>query len=133
MRHGRSLSIAMLAPAVAWSVHLLVGYLIVATWCANTWGGVGIGLATLTALCLAATIACGVLALRLRRRGQHHLATDEEPGTPESWDARMGERGARIVFLAIMALFMAGLFGFLIVLQATPPFFAPVCPATTVP
>jgi hypothetical protein len=133
VKNGRPLAVAMLGPGVAWTVHLLVGYLIVSAWCANRWHGVTTAHLVLTALCIAATVACAILARGLWRRGQEHLDTDREPGTPEGWDARMGERGARITFLALMALFMALLFGFLIVLQGTPPFFTPMCPATTVP
>lgn len=133
MKHGRPLAIAMLGPAVAWTVHLLIGYLIVAAWCANRWSGVTTAHLVLTALCIAGTIACAILARGLWRRGREHLTSDREPGTAEGWDSRMGERGARIVFLAIMALFMALLFGFLIVLQGATPFFTPACPATTVP
>ena len=45
----------------------------------------------------------------------------------------MGERGARTVFLAVLALFMAAIFAYLIVLEGLPPLFTPTCPATTTP
>jgi len=123
------LLLALLAPAVAWTVHLLAGYVIVALWCSMRWRGLGVAIAVLTAICAAATIAAGALAFRLWRRGQRSLLADEEPGVPESWDARMGERGARGVFLAVIAIAMAMIFAWLILLQALPPIFAPGCPA----
>ena len=45
----------------------------------------------------------------------------------------MGERGARAVFLVVVALFMSGMFTYLIVLQGLPPLFTPICPATVAP
>ncbi|HYD55034.1 MAG TPA: hypothetical protein VEA99_20525 [Gemmatimonadaceae bacterium] len=118
---------ALLGSPLAWVVHLNGAYVIVALWCAERWPGTGIAVGVLTALCVAACAASGLLAVRLWRTGQRLLATDEEPGEPGSWDARMGERGARGVFLAVVALFMAALFGYLVLLQGLPPVFAPHC------
>ena len=122
--------LSLLGAPAAWTVHLLASYVVVTFACATSWGGAGVTIAVLTAVGVAASVAAGALALKLWRRGQASLASDAEPGNPESWDARMGERGARGVFLAVVALFMAGLFGFLIILQGLPPVFTPVCPAT---
>ena len=129
----RKLTVALLGGPVLWVVHFLGVYFIVALWCAAGWSGapVAIGVATLLALGAAAGLA--LLSLRLWRRGRESLARDGEPGEPGGWDARMGERGARMSFIAVIALFMTVLFALLILLEGTPAFLAPVCPATTVP
>lgn len=124
----RSLLLAFFGAPVAWTVHLLVGYLVVALWCATGWGGLGIAIGVLTFACAAAAVAAGMGALRLWRRGQAALESDREPGGPEPWDARMGERGARTAFLGVTAIFIAGIFTWLILLQGLPPVFAPACP-----
>lgn len=125
--------LALFGAPVAWTVHLLAGYLAVVVWCAMGWGGLGIAIAALTVVCGAAGLASGLGALRLWRRGQAALESDREPGGAEPWDGRMGERGARTAFLGVTALFMAGLFTWLILLQGLPPAFAPACPAGTIP
>lgn len=122
--------LALLGAPAAWTVHLLASYVVVTFACATSWGGAGVTIGILTAAGVAASVGAGALALKQWRRGQAALASDAEPGEPESWDARMGERGARGSFLAVIALFMAGLFGFLIMLQGLPPVFTPACPAT---
>jgi hypothetical protein len=126
---GRWLVLALVGSPLAWTVHLLGGYLIVALWCAESWPGAGAAIGVLTAVCAAGAVGAGAVAFRLWRRAQAGLLSDEEPGGPEPWDARMGERGARAAFLAVMSLFLAALFLFLIVLQALPPLFAEACPA----
>jgi hypothetical protein len=45
----------------------------------------------------------------------------------------MGERGTRTAFLAVLALFMGGLFAYLIVLQGLPLLYTPTCPLMTTP
>ncbi len=129
----RLLLVALLGSPVAWTVHLLASYLIVAVWCAARWGGVGVAIAVITIVCAGAAVATGVLATRRWHRSRAELAHDAEPGVPGSWDDRMSERGARIVFLSVMSLFLAVTFTFLIILQGLPPFFAPACPAVTMP
>ena len=129
----RSLLLAFFGAPVAWTVHLLGGYLAVVVWCAMGWGGLGIAVAVLTIVCAAGAAAAGFGALRVWRRGQASLESDEEPGGPGPWDARMGERGARTAFLGVTAIFMAAIFTWLILLQGLPPVFAPACPAGTTP
>lgn len=131
--HGRRLLVALVGSPLAWTLHLFAAYAIVALWCANGWGGVGAAIGVLTALCAAAAVGSGALAVGLRRHGQAALHWDPEPGVPEPWDARLGERGARAVFLSVVAVFMAVIFTLLIVLQGLPPLFTPACPAGTVP
>ena len=125
---ARRLLLALVGAPLAWVLHLSACYVILSLWCAEAWGGMTIALVVATVLCAAMAIASGVLAWRLWQRGQHGLLTDEEPGGPEPWDARMGERGARTVFLAVLALFMAGMFTFLIGTESLSPMFAPACP-----
>lgn len=128
---GRRLLLALLGSPLAWVVHLLAGYLVIALWCSSGWSGAEAVLGILTLMCAGAALASAVLAFRLWRQGQRALLADAEPGAPESWDSRMGERGARAAFLAVLALFMGGLFGFLIVLQGIPPLYTPICPLTS--
>ena len=130
---GRRLLLALVGAPLAWVVHLAASYITIALWCANRWAGGAIALLVLTALGVLAAVATGALAWRLWREGQAALARDAEPGAPGSWDARLGERGARISFLALLALFMAAMFGYLIVLEGLPSLFAPLCHAGTVP
>jgi hypothetical protein len=127
---GSRLLLALLGSPLAWTVHLLAGYFVVTLWCSAGWTSSDTALAVLTLLCAGAAIASGVLALKLWRQGQRGLRSDVEPGVPGSWDARMGERGSRGIFLAVVGLFMSGMFTYLIVLQGLPPFFTPACPAT---
>src|SRR5688572_1669063 len=97
-----SLVVAVTGSAIAWTVHLLAGYLVVAAWCSAGWRGGALAIAVLTAVCAAGAAASGLLALRIYRRAQDGLRVDREPGHPEPWDARLGERGARAVFLAVV-------------------------------
>lgn len=129
---GRLL-LALLGSPVAWTVHLLLGYVLVAVSCSVPGIRADLGIAVLTAVCAGMAVASGVLAVRLWRESQRQLLVDREPGGPEPWDARMGERGARSVFLAVVALFMAVLFTYLILLQGLPPLFASSCPPTLGP
>jgi hypothetical protein len=126
-------SVALTGSALAWTVHLLAGYVVVAAWCSAGWTGGALAIGVLTLVCAAASAATGIYALRIYRRAQKGLRVDEEPGGPEPWDARMGERGARGVFLGVVAMFMAAIFTLAIVLQGLPALFAPFCPAWTMP
>lgn len=118
---------ALLGAPVAWVLHLNGAYVLVALWCAEGWRGATLAVAALTVVCLALCVVSAILARRQWRRGQAALQADAEPGVPQSWDARMGERGARGSFLAVLALFMAALFALLVLLQAVPPFVVPHC------
>lgn len=130
---GRRMALALLGSPVTWIVHFLGTYFIVALWCAATWPGLRIAVTLFTIVALAVSVATGVLAFRLWRRGQSALLEDAEPGAPEPWDARMGERGARMSFLAVVALFMATVFTLLILLEGLPALLTQACPATTMP
>lgn len=130
---GRPMAIALLGSPVTWIVHFLGTYFIVALWCAAGWGGMGVAITVFTLVALAGSVASGVLAFRLWRRGQAALVEDAEPGDPQSWDARMGERGARMSFLAVLALFMAIVFTLLIVLEGLPVLLPQACPLARMP
>lgn len=121
--------IALFGGPLAWTLHLLASYLAVALWCSTQWRGLGVAIAVLTVLCAVAALASAVLAFRLWRRGQPALLADAEPGVPESWDARLGERGARAAFLALLALFLNVLFIYLIVLEGVPAVLSQSCHA----
>ena len=133
MPPGRRLLLALLGSPLAWTVHLLAGYLVVTVWCSSGWSGADEIIGILTVVCAGAAAASGVLGFRLWRQGQGVLLSDEEPGGPDSWDSRLGERGARAAFLAVLGLFMGALFAYLIVLQGLPPLYAPTCPPTISP
>ncbi len=130
---GAGLLVAVLGAPAAWTTHLLGAYLIVALWCTTGWRGMGIAVAVLTIACAGAAAAVGLLGYRLWQRGQAGMLEDDERGEAGSWDARMGERGARAVFLAVMAVLLAALFAYLIVLQGVPAIFTPACDAREVP
>lgn len=129
----RSVLLVLFGAPVAWAVHLTTAYLAVVIWCAMGWTGVELAIGALTLVCAAAAVASGLGAVRLWRRGQASREADREPGGASPWDARMGERGARTAFLGVTAIFMAGTFTWVILLQGIPPLLAPACPAGTVP
>lgn len=123
---GRMIAAVVGAP-LAWTLHLMASYIIVAVWCASDWDGLAVAVGLVTLVCAAISIVCGVIAWRVWREGQAMLERDAEPGRPDGWDSRMGERGARVAFLAVMSLAGAALFTFLIILQGLPPLFTPPC------
>ena len=127
----RRVAFAVMASPVAWTLHLMGSYLIVALWCSAEWDGYHLALGVWTLLCAALGIVGGISGLRLWREGRTVLREDAEPGTPQSWDSRFGERGARFAFLAVIAVASAGLFTYLIILQGLTPLFAPACWAGT--
>jgi hypothetical protein len=114
-------------------VHLLLGYVLVTVSCSVSGIRADFGIVLLTAICAGMAIASGILAVRLWRESRAQLLVDREPGGAEPWDARMGEHGARSVFLAVVALFMAVLFTCLILLQGLPPLFVSTCPPSPGP
>ena len=123
--------VAVVGAPLAWTLHLAASYVMVAVWCASEWGGLGIAVGVATLVCAALAVMSGATAYGLWREGQAMLRRDAEPGKPEGWDSRMGERGARGAFLAAMSLGSALLFAFLILLQGLPPLFTPPCWAGT--
>jgi hypothetical protein len=124
---NRRLAVALLAPPVAWTIHLFVVYLIIALWCSTGWGGERLAVLFSTFLLAGIAVASGVAAHRLWQHGREEVQRDIEPGKHEKWDSRLGERGARGLFIAVLAMFMAGLFGFLIITQGLSPMLSPDC------
>lgn len=130
---GWLLLLALVGGPVAWTLHLLVGYFLVAVGCATAWAGTDAAIVALTVVCAAAAVATGWLGLRLWRQAQEHRLSDEEPGDDEPWDGRLGERGARANFLAIAGVLLAIMFTYAIVIEGLPPLFMPTCSAASVP
>src|SRR5688572_4063492 len=110
-RDRARLLLALLGGPVAWTVHLFVGYAVLALWCSKGWPGPDGVLGVLTVFAFAASAASVVVAYRLWRLGrQELLSNDPRPvGTPES---SVTERSERLVFLAVIALFLSALFTF---------------------
>ncbi len=126
---GRSLAIALLGGPLAWTMHLFAVYLVLALWCSTGWSGRIIAVIVTTILALLVALWSGVVARGLWRQGKEEALRDAEPGTHETWDARLGERGARGLFIAVLAMFMAALFAFLILVQGVSPILSPECQA----
>jgi len=117
-----ALFVALLGGAVAWTAHLLVAYALVAYGCTTRWGGLRPALVVLTVAAFAAAAGAGVLSWRLWRR-----ARAADTPADDHWDARMGERTARVSFLMVMGLVMAGLFALGILYQVAPVLLAQSC------
>ena len=119
-----TLLFALLGGAVAWSLHLLGSYVLLAWGCTSEWGGTRLALAVLSAVMLAATAWSGLVALRGWRRAR---AIDRP--ADDAWDARMGERTARVSFVMVVGLVAALIFGLGILFEALTVWLAPLCEA----
>lgn len=128
---GRVLAVALLGGPLAWVAHLFAVYLIISVWCSTGWSGRHAAIVIATAAGLLIVLASGIAARRLWKEGKAAALRDAEPGTHETWDARLGERGARGLFIAVLAMFMAALFAFLILMQGVSPLISPDCFAGT--
>ena len=115
---------AILGAPVIWTLHLLAAYTLVGYACSVEWGGVRTALVVLTVAALAGAVACALLARRLWVRAR---AVDRP--TDDHWDARMGERTARVSFMMVMSMVMAALFAIGILYQAAPVLLAQPCAA----
>lgn len=113
---------ALLGGGVAWSLHLLASYTLVAFACTTGWRGVRAALVTVSVVALAATAGSGWLAWR---RWQIARAVDRPED--DAWDARMGERTARVSFLMVVGLILSVLFGIGIVYEALAIWMVPLC------
>jgi small-conductance mechanosensitive channel len=112
-----TLLFAFLGAPVAWAVHFLVIYFLVALFCTTGWQGAGLAVAVATVAFAAVSVAAGVVAYRRwreRRDGQ-------------SWDGAAAEPGGWGTFFLVMGMFGAVLFSALIVAEALPPLFVPTC------
>ncbi len=117
---------ALLGAPVVWTLHLFVSYAVVAVDCATGWSGGRIAVVLATVVALFVTAACGLLARRLWERSR---AVDHP--TDDHWDARMGERTARVSFLMVSGLVLAVLFGIAILYAGLPVIFLATCPPAT--
>ena len=117
---------ALLGAPVAWTLHLFVSYSVVAVDCATRWGGGRIAVVVATVVALLATAACGLLARRLWMRSR-----EVDRPTDDHWDARMGERTARVSFLMVSGLVLSILFGIAILYAGLPVIFLATCPPAT--
>jgi len=120
-----ALLVALLGGPAAWTTHLLAANALVGYACSESWGGVRVALVVLTVVALAGAVASGLLSRRLWMRAR---AVDRP--TDDRWDARMGERTARVSFLMVMGLVMAALFALGIAYQAAPVLLAQTCAPT---
>lgn len=116
------LLIALLGGGLAWSLHLLASYVLVAFACTTDWGGARVALALLSLAALGTTGASGWLAWK---RG--HIARAVDRPEDDAWDARMGERTARVSFLMVMGLISAILFAIGIVYATLTIWIGPLC------
>jgi|SRR5690606_30086028 hypothetical protein len=114
------LFIAVFGGPIAWSLHLLASYFLVALFCATGWPGLGVGLAAATALAAAAAAGSGLVAWRAWRE---HV--DGQP-----WDSALSDPHGRATgFLLVIGMIAAGLFLLIILLAGLPPIFLSGCGA----
>lgn len=116
--------LAVLGPPTWWSVHFLLSYVLVAFACTTGWGAARPALTIVSALALALTVWSGVTA---RRRW--HVARAIDRPTDDSWDARMGERTARVSFLMVVGLALSIVFSIGIVYEVLAVWLVPLCQA----
>ena len=117
-----TLLVALLGGATAWSLHLLASYTLLAYGCTSRWAGTRPALVAISIAALAATIGSGIVA---RRRWR--MAREVDRPTDDTWDARMGERSARVSFLMVVGLTLALVASIGVVFEAMTIFLAPLC------
>jgi len=109
---------AVFGAAIAWSLHLLVSYLIIAVFCNTGWPGLRAALVAATLLSAAGAAASGIVAYRTWRA---HV-------DGQAWDAALHDPHGRATgFLLVMGMVAAGLFLLIILLGGLPPFLLPGC------
>lgn len=109
---------AFLGPALAWTLHFLVIYFLVALYCTTGGGDVTAVILAATAVFAAVSVAAGVVGYRAwtRERGGQGWAEAVTGGA--QWSS----------FLLVMGVLSSVLFTLLIVLEGLPPLFVPACP-----
>ena len=120
----RTLLFALLGSAIAWSLHLLASYVLLAAGCTGRWAGTRPALVAVSVVALALCAWSGLVAWRRWR-----AARRVDRPTDDAWDARMGERTARVSFLMVVGLALAIVFGLGVVYEALTVFLAPLCEA----
>lgn len=111
-----TLLFVLLGPPLAWTLHFLVSYFIVALFCTSGWSGVGMAVGVTTVLLTPVSAAAGVLAYRIWRQREYR-----------GWRSSVAEPGGWARFFLIMGMLGAVMFTGLIVLEAIPPLFVPPC------
>ena len=109
------LAFVLLGGGLAWAVHLLGSYAIIALACATGRSGAAPALVALTVMCAAGAIAAGVLALS--SPGPAMATGADDPATAVA--ARR--------FVAHVGVALSVLFTFLIVLSGFAPAMTPLC------
>ena len=144
---------AILVPPVAWSLHLVLGYLLVTLTCLANWSALvfAVTLHGLTLLLAVATVASAVIAWRTGRAappaavagsdaasGRSRAAATASAAFSESTSAAaapaLPDRAAaleRRAFMVHAAILLSALFLLLILAGAVPTFFVPPCSAST--
>lgn len=114
---------ALLGGALVWSLHLLVSYVAVAWACTRQTELTGRAVvAMISVVALTLTAWSGLVARRWWL-----VARERDRPTDDAWDARMGERTARVSFLMVVGLVAAILFGLGVLYEAIAVFFVPMC------
>lgn len=121
------LLLALLGAPLAWTLHLFVSYSIVAVDCATPWSSGRAVVAVATAGGITLSVCSGLVARHVWMRSR---AIDRP--TDDAWDARMGERTARVSFLMVAGLMLSALFTIAITYAGLSLLFLSTCPAATV-
>ena len=116
---------AFLGSALVWSLHLCVSYVIVAYFC--TTGRPDGVRALLLGVSAVASVAIAASA-RVAWTRWHRARTLDQP-IDDAWNARMGERTARVSFLMVSGLFLSLLFGIGVVYSTITLYALPLCAA----
>jgi hypothetical protein len=110
---------ALLGGPVAWTLHFMASYGVVAVACALGTSGAGVILGVMTVLLAAAALASGLLAFLRWRTADGEARTGSAPVGQGRGDA---ER-----VLMVVGMLGASLFTVAIVLQGVVPIFVPTC------
>lgn len=108
---------ALLGGAVAWTLHFLGSYALVAIGCVAGWGGIRTGLAAGTVVLLTLAVWSTILAWRAWRRvsgGQH-------------WDIALSEPRGWFAFLMLTGVLMGAVAALTIALEGLGTLALPVC------
>jgi Flp pilus assembly protein TadB len=120
---GWTLLWALLGAGVAWALHLLVSYTVLAWAC--TTERTSLARTLLLGVSAAALLAAAASGWTARRRWM--VARERDRPEDDAWDARMGERTARVSFLMVAGLVLAVLFAIAIAYATITLFFVPLC------
>lgn len=107
---------AFLGAPIVWLLHLSLVYFLVTIECETRWDHAGLAIAVATVACAAASLGCGALAWRYRRRLVHDAGRDgprqQRPAAP---------------FLLVIGLAASALFTAVIVLEGLSPVWGALC------